>query len=194
VFAELLRERIGSLIRLSTTQIDQLETHFELLNRWNKVLNLTSLRKPDEIVERHYCESLFLATHLPPGALRIVDLGSGAGFPGLPIAVARPDCFLTLVESHQRKSVFLREATRKLGNICLVPERAEDVSDRFDWATSRAVKFEAIESTMTKLAANVAVLAGEDLPGTRFTWNTPIQLPWGRQRYLWIGVSRETPC
>jgi 16S rRNA (guanine(527)-N(7))-methyltransferase RsmG len=194
VFAELLRERLGSLIQVSTTQIDQMETHFELLNRWNKVLSLTSIWKPDEIVELHYCESLFLATRLPPSALRIVDLGSGAGFPGIPIAIARHDCFLTLIESHQRKSVFLREATRKLPNICIVASRGEDVSDRFDWATSRAVKFETIENTMAKLAPNVAVLAGEDLPGTRFTWNTPIQLPWGRQRYLWIGVSRETAC
>jgi 16S rRNA (guanine527-N7)-methyltransferase len=185
---------MGSLLQLSVTQIDQMDTHFELLHRWNKVLNLTSVRKPDEIVERHYCESLFLASRLPPGALRIVDLGTGAGFPGIPIAVARPDCIVTLVESHKRKGVFLREASRKLRNICVVPERAEDVSEKFDWVISRAVKFVSIGGTMARLAPNAAILAGENLPDTCFTWNTPALLPWGRQRYLWIGVSRETPC
>jgi 16S rRNA G527 N7-methylase RsmG len=63
-----------------------LEKHFLLLQHWNRTLNLTSLKNPEEIVERHYAESLFLGAHLPAGNLSIVDVGSGAGFPGIPVA------------------------------------------------------------------------------------------------------------
>jgi 16S rRNA (guanine527-N7)-methyltransferase len=73
---------------------------------------LSSIRDAETAVVRHYCESLYLAIHLPPGGHRIVDLGSGAGFPGFPIAVARPECSVVLVESHQRKAAFLKEAAR----------------------------------------------------------------------------------
>jgi 16S rRNA (guanine527-N7)-methyltransferase len=83
-----------------------LRAHFELLQRWNKSLNLTRI----DSVERNYGESLFLGRHLPPGPLRICDIGSGAGFPGFPVAVLRPDCEITLIEAHQRKAVFLKEA------------------------------------------------------------------------------------
>jgi 16S rRNA (guanine527-N7)-methyltransferase len=193
VFAELLRERLGSIIELSPPQIQQLEWHFDLLSRWNRVLNLTSLRKPEEIVERHYCESLFLATHLPDGVLTIADIGSGAGFPGIPLAIARPECSVTLIESHQRKSVFLREAARGLPNVKVLALRAEQIGEAFDWVVSRAVRFSEIEGVTAVMASNVAFLGGAEPPSLdRFTWNTPISLPWGDQRKLWIGSRRST--
>ena len=65
MFAELLREKLAGKVALSDEQVDQLQAHYELLLRWNKILNLTSVRDEEEIVERHYCESLFLAAHLP---------------------------------------------------------------------------------------------------------------------------------
>src|SRR5437868_3656406 len=101
------------LPELPLAKLAALEVHYNLLLRWNTVLNLTGITDLDTAVERHYCESIFLAAHLPAGPLRLADIGSGAGFPGLPIAVLRPDCMVTLIESHQRKSVFLREASRK---------------------------------------------------------------------------------
>jgi len=193
VFAELLRERLGSVLDLSPVQIQQLEKHFDRLNRWNHVLNLTSLKKPEEIVERHYCESLFLAAHLPPGPLRIGDIGSGAGFPGIPLAIARPDWPVILIESHQRKGVFLREAARELANVSVIPTRAEEISETFDWVTSRAVRFSEIERLAAKLAPNVAILGGaEALAANCFTWNTPIAVPWGEKRKLWLGSLRST--
>ncbi len=188
MFAELLLERLGSVIELSPLQIQQLEKHFDLLNRWNRVLNLTGIRKPEEIVERHYCESLFLATHLPSGALRIGDIGSGAGFPGIPLAIARPECLVALIESHQRKSVFLREAARELANVKVIALRAENLTETFDWMTLRAVRFSEIEKMAAKLAPNVAILGGaETPPAICFTWNDPIAVPWGEQRKLWLG-------
>jgi len=193
VFAEVLRERLGSIIELSPLQIEQLEKHFDLLNRWNRVVNLTSLKKPEDLVERHYCESLFMAAHLPLGPLQIGDIGSGAGFPGIPLAIARPDCSVKLIESHQRKSVFLREAARELANVKVIPARAEEITETFDWVASRAVRFSEIERLAAELAPNIAILGGaEALSKNCFTWNTPITVPWGDQRKLWLGSLRST--
>src|SRR6266404_8786605 len=102
--------------------------------RWNKVINLTRIERIEEVIDRHYAESLFVGANLPCGSLRIADLGSGAGFPGLPIAILRPQCLVTLIESHQRKAVFLKEASRSIPNIRVLAKRAEDVQESFDWA------------------------------------------------------------
>lgn len=193
MFAELLRQHIDSIVILTQFQISQLQSHYQLLCRWNRVVNLTSIEDEEGVVERHYCESLFLAAHMPVGGLRMADLGSGAGFPGIPLAVARPDCEITLVESHQRKAVFLHEATRDLKNVRVMAKRAQDISQDFDWTVSRAVKFNEIEGAASRLAPRVALLAGNEPPSQgRFTWNNPIQLPWGRQRFLWTGDIRST--
>lgn len=174
---------------LSPEQVKLLERHFELLLRWNKVLNLTSVRDPKEAIERHYRESLFLGEHLPPGELRIADIGSGAGFPGFPVAVLRPDCHVTLIESHQRKAVFLREASRGIGNVTVVARRADEVTEMFDWGISRAVSYIDLAWFLIKKCRNAALLTGdvraEDMPG--FQWQEPITLPWGERRWLFIG-------
>ena len=108
------------------------------------------------------------------------------------MAVLRPDCEVTLIESHQRKAVFLREASRDLPNVRVLPMRAEDVHERFDWAVCRAVSYEEIGLTLWRLAPNIALLTGDrpltDLPGAE--WRDPIRLPWGERRMLL--VSRET--
>jgi len=192
VFRELLRKRISPIIDLSSTQIGQLEYHYNLLIKWNKVLNLTSVRNIEEIVERHYCESIFLGVHLPIGTLNIGDIGSGAGFPGIPLAVIRPEYLVSLIESHQRKSVFLREATRDLNNVQVVAKRVEDLDRIFDWTVCRAVQFSTIERTASVISAHIAVLGTEQPVGPCFTWNHPIQLPWGHQRFLWFGNQRST--
>jgi 16S rRNA (guanine527-N7)-methyltransferase len=169
--------------------VEALGALYQLLLRWNRTLNLTSIKRMEEAVERHYCESLFLGTHLPQGPLRIADIGSGAGFPGFPVAVLRPDCSVTLIESHQRKAVFLREASRKLPNVRVLARRAEDVGEQFDWAISRAVSYEDLASFLKKLAASVDLLTGGEAPpdGIGFVWQPPIPVPWGTQRFLRIG-------
>jgi 16S rRNA (guanine527-N7)-methyltransferase len=192
VFAELLRSKLASVRKLTDEQVDRLHRHYDLLVRWNKSLNLTSIRTLEEAVERHYCESIFAADHLPEGRFSIADLGSGAGFPGIPIAVVRPECAVALIDSHQRKAVFLREAARDLANVQIIAKRAEDVSERFDWVVSRAVKYSDIGEDLKRLGASVELLSGEvdssDLPG--FEWQVPVRLPWGEHRLLWIGGSR----
>jgi 16S rRNA (guanine527-N7)-methyltransferase len=142
----------------TSSQKIALEAHFELMLRWNAKLNLTRITDREQAWERHYKESIFLAHKLPAGPLRIADVGSGAGFPGIPIAVVRPECSVTLIESHQRKAVFLREATRDLPNVRVLAMRAEDVGEKFDWIVSRAVSPE--EVLKLDLALNVALLTG----------------------------------
>jgi 16S rRNA (guanine(527)-N(7))-methyltransferase RsmG len=177
---------------LTDEQRNRLQRHHDLLLQWNRKLNLVSSRSEKELLERHYYESLFLGRHLTAGQLRIADIGSGAGFPGFVVAIQRPESSITLIESHQRKAVFLREASRDVPNIRVLSQRAEDVGDRFDWVISRAVRYDDIRRVITKLAPRAALLTGDvspsDLPG--FDWQEPIRLPWGEHRMLF--VSRET--
>lgn len=191
MFAELLRSKLAGICDLPGEQVERMRQHYDLLTRWNRVLNLTSVRTLEDGVERHYCESVFLARHLPGGPISVADVGSGAGFPGIPIAILRPECAVALIESHQRKAVFLREASRELPNVRVVGRRAEDVAERFDWVVSRAVKYGDVSGVLRKLGKNAGVLTGEvrpsELPG--FDWQAPIRLPWGAHRYLWIGRS-----
>jgi 16S rRNA (guanine527-N7)-methyltransferase len=196
-FSELLRRYFSPVGRLSTAQVQQLQGHYRLLVRWNKVLNLTSVRDLEGVVVRHYCESLFCGLHLPPEAVWVLDVGSGAGFPGIPMAVERPDCRFTLAESHQRKAVFLREATRELGNVRVEARRVEGMAEHFDWVVARAVKWEGVLSAICRLGQWVALLVGEAeaerLAARRgVEWRAPIRLPWGERRVLLIGEVRST--
>ncbi|MFY9674806.1 MAG: 16S rRNA (guanine(527)-N(7))-methyltransferase RsmG [Terriglobales bacterium] len=140
---------------LSPRQLEQISTYIDLLLRWNARINLTAIRAPEEIVTRHFGESLFLARHLFPNpnvapdpdhskldarsstlvaqsSKLVTDLGSGAGFPALPIKIWAPGIHLIMIESNQKKATFLREATRALTltNVDVIAERAESVADR----------------------------------------------------------------
>ena len=92
----------------------QLSLYLDLLVKWNARTNLTAIREPEEIVRRHFGESLFAAQYLDPAATMLLDFGSGAGFPGLPIALLRPEIHVTLAESQNKKATFLREVARNL--------------------------------------------------------------------------------
>src|SRR5271154_4718966 len=94
--------------------LPQLSIYLDLLLKWNARTNLTAIRDPEEIVRRHFGESLFAARHLAPDTTTLLDFGSGAGFPGLPIALLRPGIPVTLAESQNKKATFLREVVRNL--------------------------------------------------------------------------------
>jgi 16S rRNA (guanine527-N7)-methyltransferase len=123
--------------------VSQLQTYLDLLLRWNARTNLTAIRDPDEIVRRHFGESLFCARHLAPlQPSTLLDFGSGAGFPGLPIQLLLPNLKVTLAESQGKKATFLREVIRTLNLPTeLWPHRVETMPpDRqFDIVTLRAV-------------------------------------------------------
>jgi 16S rRNA (guanine527-N7)-methyltransferase len=180
MFQKLLATEFAPYGTLSALQLQQLEDHFGALSRWNERLNLTRIRDLEESVRFHYCESLFLAAFIPAGNLRIVDVGSGGGFPGIPVAIFRPESEVTLVESHQRKAVFLREATRGLPNVKVISKRAEEVDSSFDWLISRAVA--PAEVLKLRLAKQTALLIGEE-DGTHLHGGRKL-LPWGKSRVL----------
>ncbi len=196
-FAEPLERELAPWVRLTDGQVASLHRHYALLDRWNKKMNLTSVEPGAESVIRHYCESLFLAAHLENEACSVADIGSGAGFPGVPIAILRPDWKVTLVESNQRKAVFLREATRSLPNVSVVAQRAEAVSATYNMLVSRAVKLNEVIALIPRLAPKIGLMLGEsDFPELRtakhIAWSEPIRLPWGDRRICVYGVSRGT--
>lgn len=193
MFAELVRAKLGG-IAVSDAEIAALEAHYHLMVRWNKALNLTKITEMQEAVERHYAESLFLAAHLPPGAWRVADVGSGPGFPGFPVAVQRPECDVTLIESHQRKAVFLREATRGMANVKVLAIRADKVEGEFDWVISRAVSYEDLGVSLLRLAPRVALLTGTEDPPSEWglEWAAGIPVPGGKARFLRLGREHST--
>lgn len=172
-FKALLRAEFAPFASLSVEQLSLLERHYQLLIRWNQKINLTRMIDLQDAIKYHYCESLYLARSLPSRPLKIVDVGSGAGFPGIPVAVYRPDCTIDLVEAHQRKAVFLSESVRELhlAHVRVLAVRAEELSERYDWMISRAVRPEDVVDL--PLARNILVLG-----------NSGEKLPWGRERFL----------
>jgi 16S rRNA (guanine(527)-N(7))-methyltransferase RsmG len=191
MFRELLRREFAPWGELSELQLDQLERHHQLLESWNRRLNLTRIQDLADVVRFHYCESLFLSTALPEGCLKVCDLGSGAGFPGIPLALFRPNVQVALIESDQRKAVFLREASRDLINVQVLATRHQACRLEFDWIVSRAVAVDEVLASGS--APNFALLlsGASAPPGAVVT-----KLPWGRDRVLAVSrgthVSRET--
>jgi 16S rRNA (guanine527-N7)-methyltransferase len=192
---------LSQWVKLSGPQIDRLYGHYELLLRWNQRMNLTTVKPGPEAVIRHYCESLFFAVHLPEGraSVRVLDLGSGAGFPGVPIAILKPSWRVILVESHKKKAVFLRESARPLANVSVISERFEDVSETADWVVARAVEPRIVLTAVPRLAPNVGLMLGEDdfsalRSDSRIAWAEPVRLPWGDRKLCVYGscVSRGT--
>ena len=102
----------GMGLRLSPEQLKLLGRHVDLLLKWNKSINLTAITDPDEVVEKHVLDSLAVVPVLPSGSL--LDAGSGAGFPGIPAAIARPDLEVALVDSVQKKVAFLKNVLAEL--------------------------------------------------------------------------------
>jgi 16S rRNA (guanine527-N7)-methyltransferase len=193
-FADLLTHELGAWISLSSEQIHQLHAHYRLLVEWNRRMNLTSIKPGPEMIIRHYCESLFFAANLPAASvtLAVLDLGSGGGFPGVPTAILRPEWHLNLIESSQRKAVFLRESTRALSNVIVLAKRAEDVLIQGDWLVARAVNPLEVLENVPRLAPRIGLMLGEDdFPGVRqhpnIAWAAPVRLPWGDRRLCVYG-------
>jgi 16S rRNA (guanine527-N7)-methyltransferase len=193
---------------LSTETLQSISTYIDILQRWNARVNLTAVRNPDEIISRHFGESLFAAHHLFPNpavspvvnALEVADIGSGAGFPGIPIKLWAPEISLTLIESNHKKATFLREVARALTltDINIQNARAESfTAKRFDVVTLRAV--EHFEETLP-VAANLldphgrlALLIGSSqLPTAQailpsMIWRKPVPVPASQSRILLVG-------
>ncbi len=191
---------------LSETQLGQIKSYLDLLLRWNAKTNLTAVRSPEEMITRHFGESFFAAAHLIAGEKpqAAIDLGSGAGFPGLPLAIYAPEVSVTLIEAHNKKATFLKEVVRSLAlkNATVVVERAESLvgKSKANLVTMRAVeKFsEGATLAVTLLApeGRLALLIGAAqagevrrlLPGA---WESPVAIPGGNVRVLLVGRGKD---
>ena len=162
--AALLRPFIDDL---TPSQLNQVSVYIDLLLRWNAKMNLTAIRDPESIVTRHFGESFFLSRILTEKgigpAAKIIDVGSGAGFPGIPLKIARPTVALSLVEAQQRKAVFLREVLRALNLDAEVNNsRAENMA-RMRPASADVVTLRAVEKfeTILPVAAGLVNQTGK---------------------------------
>jgi 16S rRNA (guanine527-N7)-methyltransferase len=190
---------------LSTNRIDLVTVYLDLLLRWNSKINLSSVREPEEIVTRHFGESFFAARRLFPNrdsATTAIDLGSGAGFPGLPMKIWSSTLDLTLIEANQKKAVFLREVVRTLGlaQVSVLAERAEDAHALAELVSLRAVeRFEKtlpIARQLLKPRGRIALLIGSAQVETArsllsdIRWVEPIPIPLSRNRVLLVGQAK----
>jgi 16S rRNA (guanine527-N7)-methyltransferase len=178
----------------------QFEEQLSLILRWNARINLTAIRDEEGILARHFVESIACARALPEGIATLLDVGSGAGFPGIPIALCRPEIVVTLAESQGKKAAFLSEAIRVLGVAAKIHAgRAEALTEHFDCVTLRAVdRMELAVQATTRLVRAGGWLAlmttGKELDalkaaaGTEFAWAEPLPLPGGDDRLLALGA------
>ena len=147
-FQKILTDTLSAFdIVLTENHLAQLKQYYELLIEWNEKMNLTALTAPEDVALKHFADSLLLLRYCDiEKEARVIDVGTGAGFPGMVIKIARPDIQLTLLDSLQKRLGFLDEVCNELGfdDVELIHSRAEDGSrtelrDSFDIAVSRAV-------------------------------------------------------
>ena len=175
------------------------EVYFSLILRWNSRVNLTAIRDEEGILTRHFIESIACARALPVRIATLLDFGSGAGFPGIPIALCRPEIAVTLAESQGKKAAFLQEAIRQLGiPVKIHGQRAELLSTAFDCVTLRAVdRMEMALRAASRLVRPGGWLApmttnGElekvkQAAGAEFSLTRRLPLPGGADRVLALG-------
>jgi len=189
---------------LQPEHIQHFTDFLSLILRWNTRTNLTAVRDPDDLLARHFVESIACAHALPAGILTLLDFGSGAGFPGIPIALCRPEITVTLAESQGKKAAFLQEALRVLNLSARSPavrihaDRAESLSETFDCVTLRAVdhmesaiaaatRLVTPEGWLAPLTTRSGLPALQGAAGTRFHWQEPVPLPGSDARILALG-------
>jgi len=140
--------------------VSRCKRHLELLQRWNRVMNLVGDLSLQTAVERHYGEGLYLATFLPEGVGNVADIGSGGGFPGAPVAAMRREASMVLIESRTKKATFLRESTRDWGNVAVFCGLAADYKGSVDWICSRGVAGDYLFGPAQEHGASLLLLAG----------------------------------
>jgi 16S rRNA (guanine527-N7)-methyltransferase len=202
---ETIRRALGEFqIVLNEQQILSIQKYIAILGQWNEKLNLTAIRDPLEILYRHFCESMYAAVAVSDHFGRLADIGSGAGFPGIPLKILRPEIELFLVESNIKKGTFLAEVVRELElvNARVLISRYEELSEELaplDYVCSRALgEFGPFLdwAVSERLSARRTLLwiGGRDLDEVRksphWEWQEPIPVPQSLRRYLLVGEKR----
>jgi 16S rRNA (guanine527-N7)-methyltransferase len=184
---------------LDSLLASRFEDYLSLILRWNTRVNLTAIRDEEGILSRHFVESIACARALPHSIATMLDFGSGAGFPGIPIALCRPEISVTLAESQGKKAAFLHEALRVLGIPAKIHTgRAETLTTEFDCVTLRAVDRMglAVQAALQlvcpggwlALMTTRSELEGlKAAAGAEFSWARVIALPGSQERVLALG-------
>ena len=185
-------------VDLSSDVLGGLSAYYSLLTRWNPRLHLVAPCSPEEFATRHILESLMLLKHLPEDA-KIADIGSGAGLPIIPCLIARPDLHATLIESSQKKSVFLREALNT------VDRKATTVARPFEEVPTPDVGFitcRALDQFMEKLpdlirwapqGSTLMLFGGETLRQRLGEQTQEFKIPLSERRFLFVTPKPKTP-
>jgi len=201
--ADTIRRALGEFqIAVNDSQVLQIQQYTNILLAWNEKINLTSIRDPLEILNRHFCECMYAASTVPVEHGRLADVGSGAGFPGLPLKIICPELQVVLIESNVKKATFLAEVIRDLGLagarvlVSRYEELAEEVAP-LDFVCSRALGEFApfLEwAHSEKVAAKQVILwiGARDLPEIQkiatWDWREPIPVPHSLRRLLLVGT------
>jgi 16S rRNA (guanine527-N7)-methyltransferase len=203
--AETIRRALGGFgVEVDDKQISQIQRFMMILMQWNEKLNLTAIRDPLEILHRHFCESMFAASAVPMKVGRLADIGTGAGFPGIPMKIYRPDLELFLVESNIKKGTFLAEVLRELelANSRVLISRYEELGEELaplEYLCARAVGdygpfLKWAGSAQLSASRLVLWVGGRDLEeiqkSTEWEWREPIAVPQSLRRYILVGSKK----
>src|SRR5580704_11380223 len=189
-------------VAVNDAKIEQIQRYMALLLKWNDAMNLTAIQDPLEILYRHFCESMFGATLIPVGEGRLADVGSGGGFPGLPLKIARPELDVCLIESNVKKATFLAETVRELSlpGARVLVSRYEELGDEvapLDVVCSRALgdfpQFLTWAASERIGAKSVMLwIGGRDMDEVRankdWKWNEPVAVPQSLRRFVLKGA------
>ena len=204
--AAVIRRALGEFkLPAYDDQVLQIQQYIGILLAWNEKINLTAIRDPLEILYRHICESMYASVAVPVENGRLADVGSGAGFPGLPLKIIRPNLRVFLVESSIKKVTFLAEVTRELGlkDVQVLARRYEELGEEvapLDFVCSRALgEFPAFLewANSQQIAAKQVILwiGARDLPEIQknrtWDWAEPIQVPNSLRRLLLVGTKNS---
>jgi 16S rRNA (guanine527-N7)-methyltransferase len=201
--SDTIRRALGEFqLTADDLQVSQIQQYMKLLLRWNDKINLTAIRDPIEILYRHFCECMYAATAVPFQIGRLADIGSGGGFPGIPLKILCPELEVFLVESNVKKATFLAEVVRdlQLTNTRVLVSRYEELGEEvaplnivcsravgefapfLDWARSEQVSAHQV----------VLWIGGRDLVQAQgiagWEWREPIAIPQSLRRFLLVGT------
>ena len=201
--SDTIRRALGEFqLTVDDLQVSQIQQYMKLLLLWNDKVNLTAIRDPIEILYRHFCECMYAAVAVPFQKGRLADIGSGGGFPGIPLKILRPELEVFLVESNVKKATFLAEVVRdlQLTNTRVLVSRYEELDEEvapLDFVCSRAVGefgtfLDWARSERVSAGQVVLWIGGRDLeqvqgvPG--WEWREPVAIPQSLRRFLLVGT------
>jgi 16S rRNA (guanine527-N7)-methyltransferase len=192
-------------LEVSSEQVLIIQQYMKILLAWNEKLNLTAIRDPLEVLYRHFFESMYAGSSVPVEKGRLADVGSGAGFPGLPLKILRPNLQVFLIEANIKKATFMAEVIRELGltDARVLVSRYQELSEEvapLDFVCSRALgefgPFLEWAGSKQVSAKRVILWTGardlEEIQRIKnWEWREPIQVPHSLRRLLLVGVNKS---